>query len=110
MLWELIILQKTSSFLHPRKKHTEHTTFKFISTLTFDFSPSPGKDFGDKRSALLFKRECFKGKWMEYISVCKTGILKIPDYYLVKELLLTQFIAAAEQVKSNRQAGTLRPL
>lgn len=42
--------------------------------------------------------------------MCRTGILKIPDYCLVKELLLTQFIEAAEQVKSNRQAGILMPL
>lgn len=42
--------------------------------------------------------------------MCRTEILKIPDYYLVKDLLLTQFTAAAEQLKSNRQAGILMAL
>lgn len=44
------------------------------------------------------------------VYACMTGVPKIMDYDRVKESLLIQFNAAAEQLKSNRRARILMPL
>lgn len=44
------------------------------------------------------------------VCACVSGVPKITAYDTVKELLLIQFTAAAEQLKCNRHAGILMPL
>lgn len=41
---------------------------------------------------------------------CMTGVPKTTNYDMIKELLLIQLAAAAEQLKSNRDVGILMPL